>query len=152
MVQESTFGGKSKAMDAAFLLGLAAFSLSFFASTQMTRKGMLGLSMEEKARLVDLSGTGRGYGILIVFALSAVGYLVFRALPEYRNASLIAMLGLLLLLAVAALAVGQRRLRRIGMPETFLRASLMASVLRVAGIVGLFVAMFWPILGHALRP
>lgn len=133
-------------MGAAFLLGLAAFSLAIFASTQVIRQAMLGLSMEEKAHLVDLAGAGRGYGILIVFALTAVWYLVFRAFPEYRNASLFVLLGLLLLFALVASAVGQKRLRRIGMPETFLRAALMASILRVAGIVALAVSVLWPVL------
>jgi hypothetical protein len=38
------------------------------------------------------------------------------------------------------------------MPETFLRAALTASILRVAGVIVLAGSTFWPILWHVPHP
>jgi hypothetical protein len=128
------------------LFGLVIWGIMIVASVQISRKAIRSLSQEEKVKLVEVAGTRKGYGILVVLALVAGWYVIIQKYPSQRLTAHILLMALLLGFAVSAVAGAHRRMNRLGLPQKFQRSMLIASVLRVGALFVLAISVLWPIL------
>jgi hypothetical protein len=132
-------------MNYAPLVGLASFCIMIIVSGKVIRKGITTLSADEKVRLVDNASARRSYAFLLVPALLVGWYVISQRYAEHRVTAYIVLLGILLGFAVLALGLAHRRMNRLGLPKTFQRSMLTASILRVGGLFVLAIYVLWPL-------
>jgi len=108
---------------------------------------MLRLSVEEKARLLDFSSGVVTWKLIpiVVLILGFSGFMHWK--PSIVHMKWGLFIYLLLLLGSSALSsfIIQKKYRKLGFPESYIRSSLICSVLVLLLMIGFFAWMMLPI-------
>ena len=117
------------------------FFLSIIMATRIAQKALASLVPEEKVKLVDLAAGTSSKGFVLLALVVAAWLAVCFFLKQYAIAATAACLGIILLMSLGSAIAMQRRLRKAGMPEAFLRSYLFARSLRLLGAGVFFLTM-----------
>jgi|GEM_PF-5491919 len=129
------------------LIPLAAFFVGIMVVQHFNRKAMLALSIEEKARLLDYSS---GFAIwrflpIIVLIFGFSGFMYLKPSIGGIKAGLLIYLALILGVSIASNLILQKKYRELGLPEHYIRTTLIGSAATILFMIGYFAWIAVPI-------
>jgi hypothetical protein len=131
-------------MNPLLIAACGAFTAIVLIAARVTRRALVTLTTEEKARLVDEAAQTPVSWFLLAVVLAGAWLAVVFTKPELALTVGPIVLSLFLLLSVSAFAVTYRRYRQVGLPPAFLRAFAVSRVLRLGAAALLFtIILFW---------
>lgn len=113
----------------------------------LNRKAMLALSIEEKARLLDYSS---GFAIwrllpIIVLIFGFSGFMYLKPSIGGIKTGLLIYLVLILGVSIASNLILQKKYRELGLPEPYIRTTLIGSAATIVLMIGYFAWIAIPI-------
>jgi hypothetical protein len=138
-------------MHASYLIpiGAGVFVALVLVAARITRRALLALAPEDKARLVDAAAQTSLVWFVLAVLLAGVWLAVVLARPTATLALAPLALALFLLLSGFSFASTYRRYKRLGLPPAFLRALALSRALRLCAAAVLFGTLIL-YLGRAL--
>jgi hypothetical protein len=123
------------------IIGIVAFLVPTIIARFVAEKGMKVLSDEQRGQLVTaLSGTRKWS--LIALSVIIVGFLVVAYnFQVNKRAAVYAYFAAILIYMMVVNGLNWYKTKKMGFPEAYLRSNLLASILRLLGLVALLVCM-----------
>lgn len=123
------------------IIGIIAFLVPTVAARFVAEKGMKALSDEQRSLLVTaLSGT-RKWSLLVLSAI-IVGFLAIAYNFQVdKRVAVYSYFAAILIYMVSVNGLNWYKTRQLGFPEVYLRTNLLASILRLLGLVALLVCL-----------
>ena len=123
------------------------FLLCMAVSRLVMSRSIATLSVEQKAALVDASGSKRPWFFVAIAALLAV-WAIASANFGHRDWMFVCFVILLLALAIPMLILRLRRLSTLGLPASYLRSARLSSALLAVGLFLMLGAMVYSTLTY----
>jgi hypothetical protein len=118
-------------------VGFVLFMGSLVAARYVRQRALSLLSAAQKVRLVDALSTQGTRQLLLVVVLLLVTMTVVRRVPHGGRV----ILGVMMLVVVGNCVARWRKLRSLGFPAAYLRATMIADVIPFAGVLGLLALL-----------
>jgi hypothetical protein len=130
------------------LIPLATFFVGIMAVQHFNRKAMLTLSVEDKARLVDYAS---GFAIwrllpIIVLIFGFSGFMYLKPSIGGIKMGLLIYLMLILGVSIVSSLILQKKYRKLGLPENYIRTTLIGSAATIVFMIGYFAWIAIPII------
>lgn len=116
---------------------VAAIIISRF----MMERALRRLSDTEKARLVDSFSVYRTWNFTIVLLLAMLYLMIMRYLPEWRSIWNLLFFSLFLTIVITVSVLSWQKLKRLNLPEGYIRSYLLSLLIQYLGIGVVFAPM-----------
>ncbi len=124
-----------------FEIGIAAFIVAVVISRMLIQKANKHLSIEEKAKLVDLSGGLNSYGILVILPLVGIYWFLAKNTDIPYSALIIGYFFLALAFIIFLQVANYRRITNLKFPSQYVSTYLISRVVYLAGVVVFFAGL-----------
>jgi len=114
-------------------MGIIGFLVAFVLGRVLARQAVTHLDPTQKVQLVDGMGWYRVAAPLILLVLVGAYYLALPRWPESAATLQAGFIGAALLLVIAAIFATQRRIRRLGLPQAYLRLITISQAVQLVG-------------------
>ena len=123
--------------------GIVAFIVAVILSRALLRQGLAFLSIEDKARLVDLSGGFNSYGVVVVLPLAGIYWLLARYTDINVGVLVIGYFAVALALVIAMQVVNYRKIATLDFPQEYIKRYFISRVIYLAGVTTLFAGFVY---------
>jgi hypothetical protein len=114
-------------------LAVIIFLIAFIIGRVLARRAITHLDSTQKVMLVDGMGWQRVIAPVILLVLVGIYFVALKSWPERAFTLQAGFFGAALLLVVTAIVLTQRRIRRLNLPETYLRLISISQGVQFAG-------------------
>jgi len=102
-------------------VAVIVFLITFAIGRLLARRAVAHLDSSQKIQLVDSMGLQRVIAPVILLVLVGIYFVALKRWSEYAASLQAGFFGAALILVIAAIVLAQRRIRRLGLPPTYLR-------------------------------